>query len=76
MIYWMMKKFIRGKGEKPTGLKRVTETLSFSTRKLRKGEVKILFWVFGMNREGGVMTKKVLPMLPYPILRTYTTLLT
>ena len=72
MISLMMRKFIGDNGQKPIGLKRVTETLRFFMRKHRKGENRILLWAFRISREDGVMTKKALPKLPYLILTIYT----
>ena len=67
-----MRKFIGDKEQKLTGLRRVIEILSFSMRKHRKGENRILLWAFGMSMEDGVMMRIALPKLPYLILTAYT----
>ena len=72
MIFLMMRKCVGGKGQKPTSLKRVKKTLSFSMHRHRKGENRILLWAFRMSRVDGVMMKKVLPKLLYLTLITYT----
>ena len=72
MIFLMTRKCIGGKGQKPTDLRRETKTLSFSMRKHRKGENKILSWAFGTSRGNGVMMKKALPKLLSLTLITYT----
>lgn len=74
MIFWMIKKSIGDKELKPTGLKSVIEILSSSTCKHRKGEIRTLFWVFGISREDGEMKKKVLPKLQLLTLRIYIAL--
>ena len=74
MIFLMMRKCIRGKGQKPTGLKRVTNILSFSMHRHRKGENRILLWAFGMSKVDGVMMKKALLKLLYLTLITYIAL--
>ena len=71
MISLIMRRFIRGKEQKPTGLKKVTKIPASSMPKPLKGTSKTQYWGFGIAKGDGVMERIVLLKLPLTTLKIF-----